>query len=194
MMFKSPAPAHPKTPHSPIHPVLLDESKNFHFCSNEFESSFWHLQPSIQTKSETVHSLRLQAPCSLAQHMTEHGKDQGGLPRSPPFPWLWSVSTVSRATQSDRGSYLGNRTPTANMVTPLSFSCLVGTATCPWDLPSVMTMRIWGTEAFLPPGNPLRRRYFRARPVSVRPPLSSHRRRKQRQGSVTHRHDTGMTA
>lgn len=53
---------------------------------------------------------------------------------------------------------------------PLSLSSLAGRATGPWDLPSVMMMRIWDTEPFLPPGNPLLR-LFRARPVSVRPPL-----------------------
>lgn len=67
-------------------------------------------------------------------------------------------------------TYLGKRTPTANTTMPLSLSCLAGRATGPWDLPSVTMIRIWGTEPFLPPGNPLLRR-FRARPVSVRPPL-----------------------
>lgn len=64
---------------------------------------------------------------------------------------------------------------------PLSLSCLAGRATGPWDLPSVMMIRSWGTAPFLPPGNPLRRR-FRARPVSVRPPLKTGGRQEEVSG------------
>lgn len=109
----------------------------------------------------------------LWQHRDEGRKDRS-------CPNQHGVSHPSpRAAPGARVSYLGKRTPTANTVTPLSCSCLAGSATCPWDLPSVMMTRTWGTEAFLPPGNPLRRKYFRARPVSVCPPLSSAGRKKQ---------------
>lgn len=60
------------------------------------------------------------------------------------------------------------------MTMPCSFSCLAGRATGPWDLPSVTMIRSWGTAPCLPPGNPLCR-LFRARPVSVRPPLRKHK-------------------
>lgn len=68
-------------------------------------------------------------------------------------------------------SYLGNLTPTANTVIPLSFTCLAGSAMVPCDFPSERMIRISGMEEFLPPGKPFRRMYFSARPVSVFPPL-----------------------
>lgn len=79
----------------------------------------------------------------------------------PSFPNMWKVS------------YLGNLIPAAKTVVPLSFTCMAGIAVLPWDFPSEMMIRILGTVKFLPPGNPLLRMYFRARPVSVLPPLET---------------------
>lgn len=70
-------------------------------------------------------------------------------------------------------SYLGNLIPTAKTVMCLFFTCIAGTAVLPWDFPSEMMIRTSGTLEFLPPGKPLWRMYFRARPVSVLPPLES---------------------
>lgn len=89
----------------------------------------------------------------------------------PSFPNTWKVS------------YLGNLIPAAKTVVPLSFSCMAGIAVLPWDLPSEMMIRILGTVKFLPPGNPLRRTYFRARPVSVLPPLETRETALQKQRS-----------
>lgn len=138
-------------------------------------------QVSGADKSEATHALRLGAPYTGTTYRARRRQSPGRTRAVWPDPFPSRGCEVS--PQRPGGSYLGNRTPTANMVTPLSFSCLAGSARCPWDCPSVTTTRIWGTEAFRPPGKPWRRRYFRARPVSVRPPLSSHRGRKQRRVS-----------
>lgn len=73
-------------------------------------------------------------------------------------------------------THLGKLTPIANTAIPLSFICWAKVDTLFWDLPSVKIIRIWGTDKFLPPRNPCWRMCFRARPVSVLPPLKQEKR------------------
>lgn len=70
---------------------------------------------------------------------------------------------VPKPTQSDWDFYLGKWTLTANTVMPRFFSCLTGSATCPWDPPISDKDEDLGHRGISVPRKPFAQKVFQSK-------------------------------